>query len=133
MYGPLAEISYAAGKLEVLWEDERFGSRELSALVASKIFFYLEDYENSVRYALRAGSHFNVGTGQPGTSNEYVDTIVSKVIDEYIRLRNSNADLALAGKPQQPISPALESVVNRMLERCFEDSEFRQGEQKRFV
>ncbi len=36
------EISYAAGKLEVLYEDEKFGSRQLAALVASKIFFYLE-------------------------------------------------------------------------------------------
>jgi hypothetical protein len=96
---PMAtEISYAAGKLEVLYEDEKFGSRQLAALVASKIFFYLEvqlslpllagrlvdktnpqDYTNSVRYALRAGNLFDIGTGQPGTRSEYVDTIVSKV------------------------------------------------------
>jgi 26S proteasome regulatory subunit N2 len=120
---PLIEISYVAGKLEVLWEDESFPGRQLSALVASKVFFYLEDYKNSVIFALRAGSLFDVGSGLPGSRTEYVDTIVAKVMDEYTRLRIHNAEQ----KAQEAIPSGLEDIVNRMLERCFEDKEYTQA------
>jgi 26S proteasome regulatory subunit N2 len=105
-----------ASKLEVLWEDEKFSGRQLAALVASKVFFFLEDYSNSVTYALHAGSLFDLNSG---TRSEYVDTIVAKIIDEYTRLRNHNAEQ----KQHLPISPELESIVNRVLERCFDDKD----------
>jgi 26S proteasome regulatory subunit N2 len=118
-----AEISYAAGKLEVLWEDEKFPGRQLSALVASKVFFYLEDYANSVTFALHAGPLFDLGSGLPSARSEYVETIVAKIIDEYTRLRIHNAEQ----KQALQIPAGLEGVVNRMLERCFEDKEYRQA------
>ena len=106
-----------------MWEDEKFPGRDLAALVASKVFFYLEDYQNSIVFALRAGKLFDLGTGTDVDRSEYVDTIVAKIMDEYIRLRIHNAE----NKAQETIAPALENVVNRMLERCFEDEEHRQA------
>lgn len=103
----------------MLWEEEKFAGRQLAALVASKVFFYLEDYANSVAYALHAGSLFDLN----GPRSEYVDTIVTKIIDEYTRLRNHNAE----NKQALPISAELEAIVNRVLERCFEDKQLHQA------
>ncbi len=103
----------------MLWEDEKFAGRQLAALIASKVFFYLEDYPNSVTFALHAGPLFELH----GARSEYVDTIVTKIIDEYTRLRNHNAE----NKQTLPISSELEAIVNRVLERCFEDKQYHQA------
>jgi 26S proteasome regulatory subunit N2 len=48
---------------------------------------------------------------------------VAKVMDEYTRLRIHNAEQ----KAQEAIPTGLEDIVNRMLERCFEDKEYTQA------
>lgn len=56
--------------------------------------------------------------------NEYVDTIIAKCIDFYIQQR-----VALLDDPEnaKPIDPRLEAIVNRMIERCLEDGQYRQA------
>ncbi|KAL0159320.1 hypothetical protein M9458_043045, partial [Cirrhinus mrigala] len=56
---------------EVLYEDETFRSREFAALVASKVFYHLGAFEESLNYALGAGDLFNVND-----DSEYVETII---------------------------------------------------------
>ena len=56
---------------EVLYENEAFKHREMSALLASKLYYYLGSYEDSLQYALCAGSAFNVKE-----SSEYVVTTI---------------------------------------------------------
>lgn len=58
---------------EVLYEDETFRSRAFAALVASKVFYHLGAFEESLNYALGAGDLFNVTD-----DSEYVETIIGE-------------------------------------------------------
>ena len=66
---------------EALYEDESFSHRELAALVLSKIYYQLQEYDESMVFALGAGKLFNLDNG-----GEYEETIVAKCIDTYISL-----------------------------------------------
>lgn len=58
---------------EILYEDVGFRSREFAALVASKVFYHLGAFEESLNYALGAGNLFNVND-----NSEYVETIIGR-------------------------------------------------------
>lgn len=109
-----AEISDSVSKIEVLYEDEKFKYRNLAALVASKVYYHLGEFDESMSFALGAGDLFD-----SSISNEYVETIVSKCIDHYIYLRSNNE--------ADEISPELEQVIEKVFERCFEDKEYKQA------
>lgn len=113
-----AEISEAIGKIEVLYENEDFSHRQLAALVASKVYYHLGSYEDSLTYALGAGDLFDVNH-----QSEYVETIISKCIDCYIRLKveDDNDD------ETANIDKRLVTIVNRMFQRCFDDGQYRQA------
>lgn len=115
------EIATNIPKIETLYEDDSFPSRDLAALVASKVFYHLEELDDSLRYALAAGAMFDV-TQQ----TEYVQTLLSKCIDEYIRLRvlaYNNKDPAASAAA--PIDARLVAIVERLFERCFTDGLYR--------
>jgi 26S proteasome regulatory subunit N2 len=59
---------------EALCEDESFSERELAALVASKVYYQLGEYNESMIFALAAGPLFNLD--EPG---EYEDTIIGMI------------------------------------------------------
>lgn len=128
---------------EVLHEDASFSQRELAALVASKVrklrsvpvkfrkvvirlicrcflqvYYHLGSFEDSLTFALGAGNLFDVNH-----NTEYVETIISKCIDHYTKLRieNNNSD------EQKVVDPRLESIVNRMFQRCFDDGQYKQA------
>lgn len=109
-----AEISDSVSKIEVLYEDEQFKHRNLAALVASKVYYHLGEFDESMSFALGAGDLFD-----SSINSEYVETIVSKCIDHYIYLRSSNQ--------MDEISPELEQVIEKVFERCFEDKEYKQA------
>jgi 26S proteasome regulatory subunit N2 len=79
----------------------------------------LGSFEDSLTYALGAGSLFDVNA-----RNEYVDTIIAKCIDVY-----TQQSVALAEKAEgaKPIDPRLEAIVNRMINRCLDDGQYRQA------
>jgi 26S proteasome regulatory subunit N2 len=80
------------------------------------VFYYLEEYEESLRLALEAGSKFDLNE-----RSQYVDTLIHKCIDKYIEKR-----VALYDKKEEVIfvDPKMEVVINRMFERCFIDGQF---------
>ena len=59
-----AEISEVIGKIEMLYEDETFPHRKLAALVASKVYYHLGSFEDSLTFALGAGDLFNVNSSR---------------------------------------------------------------------
>lgn len=59
---------------EALYEDETFPERELAALVASKVYYHLQEYNESMVFALGAGKLFNLDNG-----GEYEETIIGTV------------------------------------------------------
>ncbi|CAN7996012.1 unnamed protein product, partial [Ixodes hexagonus] len=108
-----AEISEAIEKIEVLYEDDGFPQRHLAALVASKVYYHLGSFEDSLTYALGASELFDVTM-----SSEYVETIIAKCIDHYTKLRRQEGAV---------VDGRLEAIVDRMFQRCFEDGQFRQA------
>jgi len=112
-----AEISDSIEIIEVVYEDKMYPLevRELAALVASKVYYHLASYEDSLNYALGAGKLFDLNC-----RSQYVDTIISKCIDSYTKQRIANQEV---GK----IDKRLEDIVNRMFERCIQHREYRQA------
>ena len=88
--------------------------RQLAALVASKVYYHLGSYEDSLSYALGAETLFDVTK----TDNQYVETIIAKCIDKYTKERQAEA---------ANIDKKLEDIVDRMFERCFQHGQYRQA------
>ncbi|PKI85993.1 proteasome regulatory particle base subunit [Malassezia vespertilionis] len=107
-----AELADSVARIEELYEDEAFAERTLAALVASKIYFYLGELDDALSLALGANELFDVER-----KNEYVDTVISKAIDKYIELRNTE---------EKDLDARLESIVDRMMTRCIGMGEYRQ-------
>jgi len=58
---------------EALYEDEAFPERALAALVASKIYYHLQEYDESMIFALGAGKLFDIEH-----EGEFEDTIIGR-------------------------------------------------------
>ncbi len=100
-----AEISESVDRVEMLYEDESFKHRNLAALVASKVYYHLGAFEESLTYALGADELFNVND-----TTEYVETTIAKCIDHYTKLRVQNEE---GIEERREIDARLEAVVNR--------------------
>ncbi|SBT42057.1 26S proteasome regulatory subunit RPN2, putative (RPN2) [Plasmodium ovale wallikeri] len=72
-------------KIEELCEDKNFSGRELANLVASKVYFHLEKYQEALKYALCAGKLFNMNE-----KSQYVETILAKCIEKYVEIREKD-------------------------------------------
>ncbi|KAJ3223641.1 proteasome regulatory particle base subunit [Clydaea vesicula] len=114
------EISEAVTKIEELYEDELFKQRQLAALLASKIYYHLGEYDESLSFALGAESLFDISK-----SSEFVDTIIAKGIDKYISLRRQQMDQSQTSAVV--IDKRIEQVVEKMFTRCFNDKEYKQA------
>lgn len=75
------EIAGSVNQIEALYEDESFPERKLAALVLSKVYFHLQEYNESMVFALGAGELFKLDQG-----GEFEETIISKFVDQYIAL-----------------------------------------------
>lgn len=113
------EISEAIEKIEILHEDKSFEEHNLAALVASKLYYHLGSFEDALTYALGADNLFDVNS-----RNEYVDTIIAKCIDFYVQQR---VDMVENPTEAKPIDPRLEAIVNKMIQRCLDDGQYRQA------
>ncbi|OJD19903.1 hypothetical protein AJ78_00097 [Emergomyces pasteurianus Ep9510] len=78
------EIADSIDQIEALYEDESFKERELAALVASKVYYHLQEYNESMVFALGAGKLLNLDHG-----GEFEETIISKCIDTFISISAS--------------------------------------------
>lgn len=108
---------------EILHEKKDFVQHGLAALVASKVYYHLGAFEDSLTYALGAGNLFDVNA-----RNEYVDTIIAKCIDFYTQQRVAQFERNMAepnAQDTKPIDARLEEIVNRMIDRCLEDGQYR--------
>ena len=87
------EVAGSVGEIEALYEDPAFPERELAALVAAKVYYNLQEYNESMVFALGAGKLFDLDH-----EGEFEDTIISKCVDTYIAL----SDTAPATNTNQP-------------------------------
>ncbi|KAK6122778.1 hypothetical protein DH2020_043476 [Rehmannia glutinosa] len=104
---------------ESLYEDEEFDQRELAALLLSKVFYYLGELNDSLSYALGAGPRFDVSE-----DSDYVHTLLAKAIDEYASLKTKAVE---ANDESAVVDPRLETIVERMLDKCITDGKYQQA------
>jgi len=76
------EISEKIDQVQILYENEKFNNRNLAALLVSKLYFQLGDYDESLNYALSAEQEFDINE-----ASEFVETIALKCIDTYTETR----------------------------------------------
>ncbi|KAF2641661.1 26S proteasome regulatory complex, non-ATPase subcomplex, Rpn2/Psmd1 subunit [Massarina eburnea CBS 473.64] len=88
------EVAGSVSQIEALYEDESFPERELAALVAAKIYYQLQEYNESMVFALGAGKLFDIHH-----AGEFEETILAKCLDTYIALSAMH-------NPPTPISRA---------------------------
>ncbi|QPG73265.1 hypothetical protein FOA43_000573 [Brettanomyces nanus] len=108
-----AEIANYITEIEELYEDHSFARRQLAALLASKVYYNLGDYEAAVKYALLAGSELDLSK-----KSEYVETIVSQCIEQYIHLSQTRFS-----EKSVLIEPQLASIFEQMVSKCVVDGD----------
>lgn len=113
-----AEIANSLLELEELYEDPLFEKRKLAALVISKVYYNLGDFDASVKYGLRAEGEFNIEE-----KTQYTETIVSQCINLY----SSQSQKAYLGELTEPISPQLTSIFLKMVAKCVMAGELKLG------
>lgn len=123
------EISGSVGKIQELSESPSFPEKDLASLVAAKVFFHLGEFDEALRYALSAGSLFEVDA-----DNEFANTLRARCIDEYISSRSKAfASEGAPGSSTDPVTTAqvhakeLESVVERVLKGCIQKGEIHEA------
>ena len=104
------EVAGSVGEIEALYEDENFPERELAALVAAKVYYNLQEYNESMVFALGAGKLFNLDN-----EGEFEDTIISKCVDTYIALSamfNPATPASTANQAPPQLTTAFPSTTN---------------------
>ena len=108
-----AEIANNISDIEELYEDHTFGKRQLAALLASKVYYNLGDYQSAVKYALLADSELDLNK-----KTEYVQTIVSQCLEQYINQSQKH----FVDKNVE-MDPHLVSIFERMIKKCVDDAD----------
>lgn len=116
-----AEIANNITDLEELYEDESFEKRSLAALIISKVYYNLGDFDASVKYSLYAGKDFDIEE-----QSQYIETIVSQCINLYNSLSQKKFVGEVNGDAKSvEIDPRLIGIFERMLEKCVKAGEFK--------
>ncbi|THV07679.1 26S proteasome regulatory complex, non-ATPase subcomplex, Rpn2/Psmd1 subunit [Dendrothele bispora CBS 962.96] len=118
-----AEISEDIALIESLYDNDKLPkeARDSAALLASKVYYYLGEYDESLSFALGAGSAFEAESRVSG-SEEYVETVMSKAIDRYIELHSVETD----GKGDK-VDPRLKHIIESIFQRCISEGEYKQA------
>ena len=106
-----AEMADSLPKFEAFMDDPKFPERALAASVASKVLYFMEQYDDALRLALEAGDYFDLAE-----KSQYVETLINKCIDRYIKLRQEQVD---KNDQSVRIEPKMEMVIDKMFNRCF--------------
>lgn len=113
------QLSGSISLVEALFEDEHFSHRELAALVASKVFYHLNDLDDALLYALGAQDLVDVNG-----SCAYSKAILSCCVDSYTSQRKLAAK---EKRKEDEVDPRLLKIVERLFEKCLADGQFEQA------
>jgi 26S proteasome regulatory subunit N2 len=133
------EISESISAIEQVYENADLPkeTRQLAALVASKVYYHLQSLDDALTFALAAGPLFDVETAQSDPASfDYYETIIATCIDKYVDSRAAQEDAAsTSGKAATTHVDAvsaedldkMQSIVEQMFARCMKDREYRQA------
>jgi len=114
-----AEISDFIKDFENLYQsgvmDQENG---LIALILSKIYYNLEDYESAIEWALQADNFLNLSE-----KSQFVTTILRKIIEKYISQRKNN----FFNEEKIEIDIRIQNIVERIFNRCIQLKEINQA------
>jgi len=149
-----AEIADQLTKIEELSEDDEFAHSKLASLLASKIFFHIQSYEDSLNHALCAGDLFNVSD-----PSDYTKKLTEQCIDSYrnymqTEYRNKEEKLSMVKSKkddddsdeddsededanmrdnglninsENKIDPRKIKIVEQVFEYCYQTGDFKQA------
>jgi len=117
--GYWAEISDYITDLESLYTSNSKVNKDLVALILSKLYYNLEDYDSAIDWALKADTKFNISD-----RSLYVTTILRKIIDKYIFARKNNY---FNKSSPITIDQKVEKVVNEIFNKCISLGEYNQA------
>jgi 26S proteasome regulatory subunit N2 len=114
-----AEISDYIKDLEDLYHSGRLPAKQhLIALILSKIFYNLEDYNQAIEWALEASDRFEIQE-----KSQFVNTILKKIIEKYISISHKN----FFSEEKQQIDGRILKIVDRIFNRSLENKAFNQA------
>ncbi|GMI08303.1 hypothetical protein TrVE_jg10477 [Triparma verrucosa] len=118
------EVSASLPLLEEIAEGEEFPkeTKAVASAVASRVFFHLEEYRDSLRLALGAGdAYFNVVSDK----SPYVETLVCKAIEIYTKVSDSSSvaddDVMDDNVEDDGLKDKVLGIVEKMFERCYSE------------
>jgi 26S proteasome regulatory subunit N2 len=121
-------------------------ARQLAALIVSKVYYYLEEYNEALSFALSAGPAFETEARTAG-AEEYVETVVcrlmcmtpfvssahiilARAVDRYIELRAAiplSEDGMPDAKDSKDIDTKLQEIIEGIFRRAIQDKEYTQA------
>lgn len=114
-----AEISDSLKNLENLNKSNQIPEKkDLLALIISKIYYNLEDYDSAIEWALEAGTRFNIHE-----NSQYVNTIRKKILEKYISTRREN----FYNEQKVKIDDRINGIVESLFKKCLERKEVKQA------
>ena len=104
---------------EALCEDESFPERELAALVAAKVYYHLQEYNESMVFALAAGKLFNLDSG-----DEFEETIICTSLTALVVPSKSayvpGADYIICSKMRRHLHLDICDAENFSIRKCIQ-------------
>lgn len=84
---------------ETLYESDQLpkSARDVAALLASKVYYYLGEYDEALSFALGAGSAFEA-EARDYNSGEYVETVICTSLH---RVTQARQQTCIASQPKQ--------------------------------
>lgn len=114
-----AEISDFIKDLEELYKQNAISEKQqLIALILSKIYYNLEDYDSAIDWALEANTSFDYQE-----KTQYVNTILKKILEKYIYLRKQN----FFKEEKVKIDTKINDIMERVFKGCLEKNEINQA------
>ncbi|MES1916895.1 MAG: hypothetical protein MHM6MM_008670, partial [Cercozoa sp. M6MM] len=117
-----SQVAQSLEPIQALAENESFMAHNDAALLASKLHYHLESFDDSVYFALRSGVRFDE------EKSEFADKLIERCVDMYKEQRQKMRDIQMEGGETEGImDPLLEIVIERIFERVCRDGAYKQG------
>ena len=114
-----AEISDFITDLEHLFRSGELPEKQkLIALILSKIYYNLEDYDSAIEWGLEADEMFNILE-----RTQYINTILKKIIEKYVLIKKNN----FFNEEKADIDPKIKRIVDRIFSKCLQNKEINQA------